>query len=350
MARFSNLSRREHSGPLFGGFFLALIFLIVLGAAGPWHLRMGFIATALGLLMLNAPAVVRPGRTVLLLSAGFLLFGLTPFLPVDLFGIPGWRRELNELGVGTGDLVAIQWRQALAQHLSLVLLFLCGLWVLGQRFSPKTSRNLALAFVFSVAAYALITKLFENQIPASRDGPNFGFFPNRNHNSNLLSLGFICGLGALFQAVRSKHYAHLALLVLASGIILWAILSWNLSRSGIVLCATGTVIWLLLLGRRYFGRQERKVLGLVALLIVGVYGIAEFAVKDRIDETVEKISGEGEEGLADSLTGEGPSPEVKMVDLDFRVPVYLDTFAMIADAPLTGVGGRAVSLGLSAVS
>ena len=155
------IQRRDVSSPLLGALLLALIFLTVLGAAGPWHLRMGSIALSLGILMVLAPPVIRLGKALVFLSSGFLLFGLAPFLPADIFDIPEWRKELNELGVETGDLVSIQWKQALESHFSFVFLFLSGLWLLGQRFSTRATRNLVVAFVLCVVFYAILSKISE---------------------------------------------------------------------------------------------------------------------------------------------------------------------------------------------
>lgn len=321
-----NFQRRELSSPLLGGLLIVIIFLTALGAAAPWNLRMGFIATALGILVLIASPVVRLGKPVLLLSLGFLLLGLAPFLPAPLFGIPVWRGVLENLGVETGGMVAIQWKQALEHHLSFVLIFLAGLWILGQRFSTSTSRNLALAFVLGVVFYVILAKVFADQIAEVNGRQKFGFLPNRNHTGNLLSVGFVCGLGALFQAVRQKEHFRWILLILANGLIIWTILSWNTSRAGIVLCFLGTLFWLVLLGKRYFGRHELKALGLVLLLVGGIYAISEFQVKDRVNTTVETI------------TKEDPLHETKFSDWDFRVPIAQDTLQMISDAPLTGVG------------
>lgn len=88
MVRLFAIQRRDVSSPILGALLLALIFLTVLGAAGPWHLRMGSIALSLGILMVLAPPVIRLGKPLVLLSSGFLLFGLAPFLPVDIFGAP----------------------------------------------------------------------------------------------------------------------------------------------------------------------------------------------------------------------------------------------------------------------
>ena len=338
MVRLFAIQRREVSSPVLGALLLALIFLSVLGAAGPWHLRMGSIALSLGILIILAPPVIRLGKPLVLLSSGFLLFGLAPFLPVDIFGVPEWRKELSELGVETGDLVTIQWKQALESHLFFVLLFLSGLWLLGQRFSTRATRNLVVAFVLCVVFYAILSKISEEQIPLTR-GRDFGFFPNRNHSSNLLSLGFVCGLGALFQSLRSKRPLSAVILLMASGVILWAVFSWNTSRSGIVLCLSGAIIWLGLMGRRYFGRQELKALGLVAILVGGVYAISEFRVKDRITTTVEKISGDDDPtNVSDSLADSLSERAVRLKGVDLRAPIAIDTVQMIAAAPLTGVG------------
>jgi hypothetical protein len=326
---------RDHhqqlSRPLVGGLLIGLIFILALGAAGPWPLRTGTMALALGILMGFAPPVIRFRKPVVFLSAGFLIFGLASFLPAGIFGIPGWRENLKGLGVETGDLVAIQSKQALEYHLSFLLLFLSGLWILGQRFSASATRNLALTFVLAVAAYALVSKLLETQIDLNHGKLKFGFFPNRNHTSNLLSAGFLCGLGIVFQSVRNKNFYRLAASSVAAGVILWAVLSWNLSRSGIALCLAGPLLWLVLLGRRYFGKQEIKVLGLVVLLAGGVYGLSEFRVKDRVDKTIEKVE-------KISWKDEDAASEVKLTDLDLRVPIAIDTAGMIADAPLSGVG------------
>ena len=326
---------RDHhqqlSRPLVGGLLIGLIFILALGAAGPWPLRTGTMALALGILMGFAPPVIRFRKPVVFLSAGFLIFGLASFLPAGIFGIPGWRENLKGLGVETGDLVAIQSKQALEYHLSFLLLFLSGLWILGQRFSASATRNLALTFVLAVAAYALVSKLLETQIDLNHGKLKFGFFPNRNHTSNLLSAGFLCGLGIIFQSVRNKNFYRLAASSVAAGVILWAVLSWNISRSGIALCLAGPLLWLVLLGRRYFGKQEIKVLGLVVLLAGGVYGLSEFRVKDRVNKTIEKVE-------KISWEDEDSASEVKLTDLDLRVPIAIDTAGMIADAPLSGVG------------
>jgi O-antigen ligase len=210
------------------------------------------------------------------------------------------------------------------------------LWLLSLRFSNAATKNLALFFVSGVAVYAVFASSVGEQVNISRNGGAFGFFPNRNHTGNLLSMGLVCGLGVFFQGVRSKQFGRLVAALVLSGVIFWAILSWNISRSAIVLSVAGILMWAVFLGWRYFGRHELKVFSLFVILVAGVYSLSEFTVKDRLEETVEKISlGEEQSGSP----GSGSElKEDRLDDFDFRVPIAKDTFRLLCDFPLTGVG------------
>ncbi|MDB4761650.1 O-antigen ligase family protein [bacterium] len=288
----------------------------------------------LGLLMVFSSRVVRLSRSTWLLGCGMVLLSLGAFLPADFIGRPGWRDELEALGVETGKLHVIQWQMALEYHAVYVCLAFAAFWVLGLRFSARATSQLALAFVMAVAFYAIIAKISENQLALNRGGETFGFFPNRNHNSNFLSLGFVCGLGAFFQAIRSKQFVRMAILLISNGVILWAVFSWNMSRSGIVLCLLGPCLWFIGLGWRHFGKNELKAFALIILLGVGVYVLNEFGVKERLSGTVEKI----EETFADENAADDEEQVASLDDVDFRVPIARDTFQLIGRFPLTGVG------------
>ncbi|MDC0304879.1 O-antigen ligase family protein [bacterium] len=289
----------------------------------------------LGLLMVFSSRVVRLSRPSLLLGCGMVLLSLGAFLPADLIGRPGWREGLEALGVETGKLNVIQWQMALEYHAVYLFLAFAAFWILGLRFSARATSQLAMAFVMAVAFYAIVAKISENQLALNRGGREaFGFFPNRNHNSNFLSLGFVCGLGAFFQAIRSKHFVRMAILLICNGVILWAVFSWNMSRSGIVLCLLGPCLWFIGLGWRYFGKNELKAFALIILLGVGVFVLNQFGVKERLSGTVEKIEETfGEENAADK-----DEQVASLDDVDFRVPIAKDTFQLIGSFPLTGVG------------
>ncbi|MDA7870148.1 O-antigen ligase family protein [Akkermansiaceae bacterium] len=289
----------------------------------------------LGLLIVFSSRTVRLSRSTLFLGCGMVLLSLGAFLPADLIGRPGWREGLEALGVETGKLNVIQWQMALEYHAVYLFLAFAAFWILGLRFSARATSQLAMAFVIGVALYAIIAKISENQLALNRGGREaFGFFPNRNHNSNFLSLGFVCGLGAFFQAIRSKRFVRMAILLICNGVILWAVFSWNMSRSGIVLCLLGPCLWFIGLGWRYFGKNELKAFALVSLLGVGVFVLNQFGVKERLSGTVEKI----EETFADENAADDEEQVASLDDVDFRVPIAKDTFQLIGGFPLTGVG------------
>ena len=335
MSGFSERTSGEVLPPRVGLFLIGTIFLVVLGASAPWHLRMGMALLPLGLLMVFSSRVVRLSRPSLLLGCGMVLLSLGAFLPADLIGRPVWRDGLEALGVEAGKLNVIQWRMALEYHAVYLLLAFAALWILGLRFSARATSQLALAFVIGVALYAIVAKISENQLALNRGGREaFGFFPNRNHNSNFLTLGFVCGLGAFFQAIRSKHFVRMAILLISNGVILWAVFSWNMSRSGIVLCLLGPCLWSISLGWRYFGKNELKAFALIILLGVGVFVLNQFTVKERLSGTVDKIEGTfGDENAADD-----EEQAVSLDEVDFRIPIARDTFQLIGSFPLTGVG------------
>jgi len=334
MTKFLEATSGEVSPPRVGLFLIGTIFLVVLGASAPWHLRMGMALLPLGLLMVFASRAVRLSRPSLFLGCGMILLSLGAFLPADLIGRPSWREGLEALGVETGKLNVIQWQMALEYHSVYFFLAFSAFWILGLRFSARVTSQLALAFVIGVAFYAIIAKISENQLALNRGGREaFGFFPNKNHSSNFFSLGFVSGLGAFFQAIRAKRFARMAILLICNGVIFWAVLSWNTSRSGIVLCLAGPCLWFIGLGWRYFGKNELKSLVLIMLLGVGVFVLNEFEVKQKVLFTVEKIS----ETFGDEA-GVDKEQAASLNDLDLRVPIALDTCEMIATFPLTGVG------------
>jgi len=117
---------QEFSHPAFFGWLLGLTALSSLSASGPWDLRMGVWASALGVLMLVFRGVTKLERSSLVVAGCFVLLGLAPFLPVEWLGKPDWRLQLESLGVDTGSQIVIQVQQALEHHLSILILKWCS--------------------------------------------------------------------------------------------------------------------------------------------------------------------------------------------------------------------------------
>lgn len=334
------LGRGGVAAPVVGAVLVVHILMMALGPSAPWSLRTSLTLLPLGLLMVFFPSIERLPKLVLGLSLAVIILGASAFLPVDLIGMPEWRRSLEELGVDTGKLIAVQSRLAFESYLTLVLTALGGLWVFTLRFSRQATKQLAFLFVTAVVGYVLLSKGFEDQIKPRLDNHNFGFFPNRNHTGNLIALGFLCGGGLVFQALRNKKIVTLVVGLLFEGILLWAILSWNYSRAAPLLCVVGVVAWVFCLGLPYFGSREIKVGGLMALLGTGVFFLSDFDVKDRLTQTTSQLGVMEERTLPGEEEGEGEKgAESRKIDyIDLRVPIMGDTFGLIGAFPLTGVG------------
>jgi hypothetical protein len=322
---------------VFGVFWL-MVFVGTVLASGPWltnHVLLFGIAG--GLVLFCRPAVPLPWYWWALAGI-FSVGGMLSFLPAEWFPALAWRGRLEAAGVETGSRVVIQVRHA-AEHLGLLVLTLAvGLWLAGHRPTPRQARTWALAFTLGAAFYAVLAKVLqEHWIASSGDESlTFGFFPNRNHTATYLAMGAFCGLGCALQAQRDKRFWTMLLGVVSAGICLFAIGFWSISRAGVGLVAIGGLIWLPMLGRRYLGRHGRWAAGLAGLLVVGMFVIVDGSAKKRVLETINKVVSLSNEGrLSEWEAGEEKG---SAVNLDFRVPIALDTFKMIQDHPLTGVG------------
>nr|WP_246417951.1 O-antigen ligase family protein [Haloferula luteola] len=143
-------------------------------------------------------------------------------------------------------------------------------------------------------------------------------------------MGALTALGSALQALRDKKTGRCLLSVSLALFILWTQFSHSVSRSGILLSVIGPCLWAGLLGWKYFGRNERRVIGLLLLLAIGTFALTESRVKSRLDATAEKVAELSENSENEESTSSAP--------IDFRVPIMQDTFTMISAAPLTGVG------------
>jgi len=328
----------EGAGLVFGG-LCGSLFLTGFLVSGSWA---GFHAVLLGLvgiLVALRPAKVPVPTLWWILACAFLVGASAAFLPARWFPMPEWRDKLEALGVDTGRRVAIQSQMALEMLMVLAITLFTGLWMAGHRASPAQLRACALAFTLGVAVYALLARLAQGSplFPGLLiAGSNFGFFPNRNHSSTYLSMGAVCGLGLMVQSLRERRFGLMAITLAATLVCLWAITFWSISRAGVLLTAIGAVGWIGLIGIRYIGRHGLWVIALIAITATGSFLLSESRVRGRIFETFSKavsLAAESQSGSpADRLSGDAAAP------LDFRIPIFRDTLAMIGDAPWTGFG------------
>jgi O-antigen ligase len=319
--------------------FWALLLLATLCVTAPWAGFHAVLLGCVGVLMWLCPPVVSLPRLWWVLAAMFILAGSAAFLPAGWFMQPAWRGNLEALGVQTGSRVVIESRQAAEAFALFGILLITGLWLAGQRASASQLRFWALAFTLGVAAYAVLSRILQDAPHAgclTKDA-HFGFFPNRNHTATYLAMGAICGLGNVLQTLRDKRFWAMGLALAGTGICMWALGAWSVSRGGVVLLGCGCLAWLPMLGRHYLGKHGLWALGLIGLTVIGLFFIAESHVKNRLSLSVEKTGLWIDPPNAVAPGAAKPALESTQ-DLDFRIPIALDTFGLIRDFPWTGIG------------
>lgn len=321
--------------------FGTLCVLLSLGsyfAASSWVGYHAAFFGVVGVLMLVFPSVTRlPGRSWILALA-FFGFGMASLLPSSWFFNPPWRAALDASGIQTGKQVAIQSKQAFEGTVIFGITLLIAMWMAGHRPTPSQSRRWTMIFVIAVATYALISKGLEEWTAGHVGGGwgHFGFFPNRNHTATYLSMGAVCGMGCVIQALRDKKSSVMTASVIATGTCLWAVAEWSISRAGIVLIGCGGAGLIAILGRQYLGKQGSRIVVLGLLLCGGLFLLGESRVKERIEKTTSTTL---ELGKSDSEAAFPPDkPAAGLFSVDFRIPTAADTLSLIRDFKWTGIG------------
>ncbi|MBC8000981.1 MAG: O-antigen ligase family protein [Opitutaceae bacterium] len=85
-----------------------------------------------------------------------------------------------------------------------------------------------------------------------------------------------------------------------------------------------------MLGRRYLGQNGLRALGLIALAGLGLFLIADSGVKDRLTKTIDKAGEISPEA--------GKQVAAASQEVDFRIPIALDTLDLIKNFKWTGIG------------
>jgi len=321
-----------------GGIHACFLMLTLGGsfmASLSWSANSGILFVGAGFLI----AAFRPATAVprlwWTLAVAFLVIPCIGFFPVARLGSHGWRENVENLGLDTGTMPIIQVRQAAEMLVTFSITLFVGLWLAGQRVSSLALRHSALLFALGVVAYALASFVFQEHLSAGFMPGHFGFFPNRNHSATLLAMGAVIGMSCFVQAIRDRRWWSLGLSIIATGICLWAISSWSISRAGILLVAVGTVTWLACLGGRYLGKNASKAMVLLALGATGTFFIADSRLKSRLLETSDAIAAVSSRE-PDSTSDKGMLAQLQASELRFAI--WQDTLDMISAAPWSGHG------------
>jgi O-antigen ligase len=273
-------------------------------------------------LLLGRPARA-PGWWPILLSSLFAAAAASALIPSGGH-LPVWRLGAPETVRMAGSFAAMPahllfWWGALAATI------LTGWFLLASPLDTRSLRIFLHAVAGIVAAYAIVCIVQAHTAwtyPFS-GGANFGLLPNRNHTASLLVVGSVVSFGLMQWEVVHHHRAGAVMSALWGAPSLAALLFFSTSRAGVVFLAVGFMLWAAGAGGQAVKRRTALSAGVILagfLTVLLVTGGS--TVRDRLGALWHDAMAAGEEA--------GP--------IDFREPVFRDTWKMIQDAPLTGQG------------
>jgi O-antigen ligase len=277
-----------------------------------------------GIALIFARPTVSPGRIVVSLTLLLAASMATALLPAGA-SLPDWRLGVPSMVPLAGAFAAMPahhefWWTALAGTIVFSWAILAA---------PSSSSSLRIflhAAAAVVAVYACVSIVDAQTAwtyPFS-GGANFGLLPNRNHTAALLVVGSLVSFGLMQWEVVNHHRVGAVMSALWGAPSLAALLFFSTSRAGVVFLAVGFVLWVA--GATGQAIKRRTSLA-AALILTGFLAVLLVAggstVRDRL----------GALWQASMVAGGGQSGTI-----DFRQPVFRDTWQMIRDAPLTGQG------------
>lgn len=273
------------------------------------QLRIAWIPAVLGFLFCTAAAL--------------------PFLPADLVGPSPWRSALPE------EVMRLLGRSVCPQpwlaHFWYALLAgttVFGVCLLSIALDGRRLAYFLHAVAASAAVYAVLSVVdFQTDwsYPYSGNAP-FGFLPNKNHTATLLFVGAIVSFGLMQWEIARGWKTAAVLAAFCGAPPLAALLFFSNSRAGVVFLGVGLLIWAAGAGR---SGSRKVILAGVAILVAFLF-VLFLAGGSEVRNRLSVLLSE-----AVSVRGEGvDAPK----DLDFRLPIFRDTFKLVADQPWTGVG------------
>ena len=274
--------------------------------------------------MLVGRPSVSPGWRPILLSLLFAAAAATAWIPAGAC-LPDWRAGAPETILLAGSFAAVPGHQ-LFWWLALAGTILAAWSLLAAPLEVRSLRVFLHVVAGIVAAYAIVSIVQAQtgwSYPFSGKA-NFGLLPNRNHTASLLVVGSVISFGLMQWEVARRHQVAAALSALWGAPSLAALLFFSSSRAGVVCLAVGFVLWAA--GAAGQALHRRTALGAAAILTVflAVLLVAGGStVRGRLGALWQDAT----------AVGEG---ELRAVD--FRLPVFADTWRMIQEAPWTGQG------------
>lgn len=285
------------------------------------------VAVGGGLGLLTLRPTSWPGWLPVGLAVLYAAGCATALLPADQQSLPDWRNGAPEI-LKLADSFA-----AIPPHVVFWLLVLAATiaagWLLLTAPLGTPQLRVFLHCVSGVVAAYAVMSIAQAQtdwkFPFS-GGANFGLLPNRNHTATLLVVGSVISFGLMQWEVARGHRVGAVLAALWGAPALAALLFFSTSRAGVVFLVVGFVLWAI--GATGTAMKRSTTLGaagVLAAFLLALFVFGGSTVRARLG----KLWG-------DVMVMEEGDGEAR--DVDFRQPVFRDTWHMIGDAPLTGQG------------
>lgn len=298
----------------------------------------GVLAVVAGLGMLVVAPGVRLPWGWWMVAVGAVGLAAVPFLPREWGYDPEWRRQVEALGVVTGERVTAHPEVTFQHWVRLALTMAIGMWVLGHRLSDRGHARLLMGLAWVVGVYAVISLVRDGrEAPWEWDaGASFGLYANRSHTATLLVIGVLAALTTAVHHIRRGHGGRAGLATLPGLVSGGALLGYSVSRAGILLLGLGLLACGLGLIRRPWSRRTALTVGLVTAVVAALFWFSAAEIKARLLRPV-PVAAEAAAGALPVSSEPERELDLGLVD-DGRWVVFRDTLDLLRDAWTTGVG------------
>ena len=325
-------------------------------AGGPRQGGMGIFLMTAGIVLILIPLSCTSPSWIWGLGTLFILADSMSLMPKGSigtsFGMPPWRLRLESLqAIHLPDQVTVDPLASLFWVVMLCASLVIAIYCLTSPLSSRAMERVALLALVGCSLYAVVAWiawqtgwLYPFFIKESWAQPAFGFFSNRNQTAGFLLTGAILSLGLIHRGVNGGGMIAALLAGAVFAFLTAMLLFFSNSRGGLLFLMAGIVIWIAGLGK---SSRPRGLIpaGAILFLFIGVLflqsgsGLLERLKGHAVHEA--SLPGGALTEIDAASRTEGASsadPRDARDARDARIGIYLDTFCMIRDFPVTGTG------------
>lgn len=304
------------------GLYLSLcfifIFILLGGGTTLWSQALGLGVT--GLLVIFFPPQHRLSKYLNFAVLGLIVTALLSFLPIPEFLRPTWWIEAKyNFELSLPITLSSQPLHSL-EALILMLSALAWLYVLSSMELGHAQRK-TLLWGFAIGIFLLSLGIIIGthkawNYPFGREAHNFSYFNNRNQTSILLAMGGVISFSLSMAAMRARRYYQILFGIFITFVTLFALI-YSHSKAGILLFFIGCIFWL------FSTQKTRSIMHYARLAVPLIIILGSFFVFYG-GWTLERVILLFDQGM--------------FHEKGYRWLIYQDTFRMISDQSLLGVG------------